>query len=76
MLAPCRRQGKPALLAGPAGRNNRPDILEPWTASNRSTVMKDNANLIIQGQRVLLVPYRPEHVPQYHKWMQVRCKQQ
>ncbi|KAL4444972.1 hypothetical protein ABPG77_004022 [Micractinium sp. CCAP 211/92] len=32
--------------------------------------MKDNANLVILGQRVLLVPYRQEHVQQYHEWMQ------
>lgn len=32
--------------------------------------MKHNANLVIHGQRVLLVPYRREHVPQYHEWMQ------
>ena len=32
--------------------------------------MRDNADLVIRGQRVLLVPYRPEHVPLYHAWMQ------
>ncbi|KAL4447998.1 hypothetical protein ABPG75_005217 [Micractinium tetrahymenae] len=32
--------------------------------------MKDNANLVIRGQRVLLVPYRRDHVPRYHEWMQ------
>lgn len=32
--------------------------------------MRDNANLVIKGQRVLLVPYRWEHVPLYHAWMQ------
>lgn len=38
--------------------------------------MKDNANLVIHGQRVLLVPYRQEHVPQYHEWMQVGMHEQ
>ena len=32
--------------------------------------MRDNANLVIRGQRVLLVPYRREHVALYHQWMQ------
>jgi RimJ/RimL family protein N-acetyltransferase len=32
--------------------------------------MKLNANLCISGDRVVLVPYRAEHVPQYHAWMQ------
>jgi hypothetical protein len=32
--------------------------------------MRDNADLMIRGQRVLLVPYRQEHVPLYHAWMQ------
>lgn len=32
--------------------------------------MKDNANLVIKGQRVVLVPYRREHVELYHAWMQ------
>lgn len=32
--------------------------------------MRDNANLVIRGRRALLVPYRREHVPLYHAWMQ------
>jgi RimJ/RimL family protein N-acetyltransferase len=24
----------------------------------------------IEGERVVLAPYDPEHVPQYHEWMQ------
>ena len=32
--------------------------------------MRDNADVVIRGQRVLLVPYRREHVPLYHAWMQ------
>lgn len=32
--------------------------------------MKQNYNTTIQGARVKLVPYRPEHVPTYHSWMQ------
>jgi hypothetical protein len=32
--------------------------------------MKNNANLVIRGQRVVLVPYRQEHVELYHAWMQ------
>ena len=32
--------------------------------------MRANANLCIRGQRVLLVPYRREHVELYHRWMQ------
>lgn len=32
--------------------------------------MRANANLVIRGQRVLLVPYRREHVELYHSWMQ------
>ncbi|QDZ17737.1 N-acetyltransferase [Chloropicon primus] len=32
--------------------------------------MKANANLVIEGVLVKLVPYREEHVPKYHEWMQ------
>ena len=32
--------------------------------------MRANVNLVIRGQRVLLVPYRQEHVELYHGWMQ------
>jgi hypothetical protein len=32
--------------------------------------MKSNSNLVIRGSGVVLVPYRPEHVLQYHSWMQ------
>ena len=32
--------------------------------------MKDNVNLTLSsGNYVKLVPYRPEHVAQYHEWM-------
>lgn len=31
--------------------------------------MRANADLVIRGQRVLLVPYRREHVALYHEWM-------
>jgi len=29
-----------------------------------------NRTEILEGERVLLVPYLPEHVPKYHSWMQ------
>ncbi|KAJ3122728.1 N-acetyltransferase 9 [Nowakowskiella sp. JEL0407] len=32
--------------------------------------MKINANLVIKGSKVSLVPYKEEHVPTYHDWMQ------
>jgi RimJ/RimL family protein N-acetyltransferase len=32
--------------------------------------MKLNQNTVLRGSRVVLVPYRPEHVQQYHAWMQ------
>ena len=32
--------------------------------------MRVNANLTIHGSRVVLVPYRPEHVRKYHAWME------
>jgi hypothetical protein len=32
--------------------------------------MRCNATTVLRGQRVWLVPYRPEHVPIYHAWMQ------
>lgn len=32
--------------------------------------MRVNENVIIRGQKALLVPYRREHVAQYHSWMQ------
>jgi RimJ/RimL family protein N-acetyltransferase len=31
--------------------------------------MKDNENLVIEGDKLLLVPYEAEHVPRYHEWM-------
>jgi RimJ/RimL family protein N-acetyltransferase len=31
--------------------------------------MRINRNLALRGERCLLVPYRPEHVPAYHAWM-------
>ncbi|RGB27942.1 N-acetyltransferase 9-like protein [Rhizophagus diaphanus] len=30
--------------------------------------MRQNENLV--GEKVILVPYKPEHVPKYHEWMQ------
>ncbi|EFJ51959.1 hypothetical protein VOLCADRAFT_56363 [Volvox carteri f. nagariensis] len=32
--------------------------------------MRINCNTSVQGKLVVLVPYRTEHVPFYHKWMQ------
>ena len=32
--------------------------------------MRLNESLLLQGPLARLVPYRPEHVPQYHAWMQ------
>ena len=32
--------------------------------------MRDNAHLVIAGERVRLVPYTFAHVEQYHAWMQ------
>lgn len=32
--------------------------------------MKQNANTKIEGEKVILVPYKREHVEQYHTWMQ------
>ncbi|KAF9043120.1 GNAT domain-containing protein, partial [Panaeolus papilionaceus] len=31
--------------------------------------MKANINTVLVGSKVILVPYRPEHVPKYHEWM-------
>ncbi|XP_038164741.1 N-acetyltransferase 9 [Cyprinodon tularosa] len=31
--------------------------------------MKINENTLLEGNRVLLVPYNEEHVPRYHEWM-------
>ncbi|WVQ76879.1 hypothetical protein IAR50_006553 [Cryptococcus sp. DSM 104548] len=31
--------------------------------------MKLNENTVIFGDKVILVPYRAEHVPEYHEWM-------
>jgi RimJ/RimL family protein N-acetyltransferase len=31
--------------------------------------MRLNSNLVLKGARVVLVPYREEHVPLYHTWM-------
>jgi RimJ/RimL family protein N-acetyltransferase len=32
--------------------------------------MKLNASTTIEGDQVILVPYRREHVARYHEWMQ------
>jgi hypothetical protein len=34
--------------------------------------MKSPSTMAIAGKSVCLVPYAPEHVPQYHRWMQAR----
>eukprot|EP00192_Tetraselmis_astigmatica_P020060 CAMPEP_0117684706 /NCGR_PEP_ID=MMETSP0804-20121206/21271_1 /TAXON_ID=1074897 /ORGANISM="Tetraselmis astigmatica, Strain CCMP880" /LENGTH=184 /DNA_ID=CAMNT_0005495773 /DNA_START=11 /DNA_END=561 /DNA_ORIENTATION=+ len=31
--------------------------------------MKANCNLVLEGDKAVLVPYREEHVAAYHKWM-------
>ncbi|KAM9296094.1 alpha/beta-tubulin-N-acetyltransferase 9 [Gastrophryne carolinensis] len=31
--------------------------------------MRVNEDTVLRGQRVLLVPYEPHHVPRYHEWM-------
>ncbi|CAO0792755.1 unnamed protein product [Mucor circinelloides] len=31
--------------------------------------MKLNENTVLIGEKVALVPYKPEHVPKYHEWM-------
>ncbi|XP_072229161.1 alpha/beta-tubulin-N-acetyltransferase 9 [Leuresthes tenuis] len=31
--------------------------------------MKINENTLLEGHRVVLVPYNAEHVPRYHEWM-------
>ncbi|XP_077107614.1 alpha/beta-tubulin-N-acetyltransferase 9 isoform X1 [Ranitomeya variabilis] len=31
--------------------------------------MRVNEDTVLRGQRVLLVPYDPHHVPRYHEWM-------
>ncbi|KAL6094612.1 nat9 [Pungitius sinensis] len=31
--------------------------------------MKINANTLLEGNKVVLVPYTAEHVPRYHEWM-------
>lgn len=32
--------------------------------------MKQNQNCELRGTRVILVPYRKEHVQKYHEWME------
>lgn len=32
--------------------------------------MKQNQNFELRGNHVILIPYRKEHVPKYHKWME------
>lgn len=32
--------------------------------------MKQNYNTVIEGEHITLVPYREEHVRQYHAWME------
>jgi len=32
--------------------------------------MKENSKTAIQGYKIVLIPYREEHVEKYHGWMQ------
>lgn len=32
--------------------------------------MKINSDTVLEGRKIVLVPYRKEHVPRYHDWMQ------
>ncbi|KAG9219936.1 hypothetical protein CCMSSC00406_0010334 [Pleurotus cornucopiae] len=32
--------------------------------------MKANENTVLEGRKVVLVPYEKHHVPKYHEWMQ------
>jgi len=32
--------------------------------------MRANSSVILRGRSVWLVPYRREHIPTYHGWMQ------
>ncbi|XP_020616957.1 N-acetyltransferase 9-like protein [Orbicella faveolata] len=32
--------------------------------------MKVNSETVLAGERIVLVPYKKEHVPRYHDWMQ------
>ncbi|KAL4648113.1 N-acetyltransferase 9 [Arapaima gigas] len=34
-----------------------------------SSAMKMNEDTLLEGKRVVLVPYSAEHVPRYHEWM-------
>jgi RimJ/RimL family protein N-acetyltransferase len=36
----------------------------------RSFALNEGRDLVLEGERVVLVPYRPEHVSTYHEWMQ------
>ncbi|XP_061120816.1 N-acetyltransferase 9 [Syngnathus typhle] len=38
--------------------------------------MKINANTLLEGHKVMLVPYNAEHVPRYHEWMKSEELQQ
>ena len=31
--------------------------------------MRENWNTMIEGRKVIMVPYRKEHVEKYHGWM-------
>ena len=46
------------------------------TSAKHRGIMMDNFNLTIRGQRVVLVPYRREHVELYHQWMQSETLQE
>ena len=32
--------------------------------------MKSNYQTVLLGRHVVLIPYRPQHVPRYHRWME------
>ena len=45
-------------------------IARPDVVSARTFALEGARDMVLEAERVVLVPYRPEHVPAYHEWMQ------
>ena len=48
---------------------SRPSLLSNIACASALHGMRSNYHTVLLGRRVVLVPYRPQHVAKYHRWM-------
>ena len=44
-------------------------ITIPDLEAARANALREDRSLVLEADRVILVPYRPEHIGEYHSWM-------